>query len=217
MVSKSEITGIEKQIIDIATKRPLVYSDIEPIVEYIAAVKSKQFGSIGVYAIDDVAQEIRLKCSKIIAKFRPGTHSAFNFFGRCVDNCLRDLRRRHTLRRTNVCARCVFYRNGECFLHGEDLEKCDRYKDYLENKRKKEGIAHMRCDPEFSWNTQQSNGFIFDQEEYYERAIDDIGVMLPSGLIVPYRMMLANSGISPEDEERLFDAVKDVVYNTLDW
>lgn len=217
-MKKSDILAeTEERIVQIAKERPLVYADIVPIVEYIAKIKCIQFGELGVYGHDDIAQEVRLKCHKILHKFKPGMSTAFNFFGSCADNLLRDLRRKHTLRRTNVCSRCVYYRGRQCFLHNEELSQCARYKTYLENKKRKEGIARMRCDPEFAWHTQASNNFIFDNEGYYLKAIDQIKTVLPKDLNLAFRMIMANSGIAPETEEKLYAEVQTIIQNYIDW
>ena len=207
----------ERRLRKIIQKRKLTYRDIEPIVEYVAAVKCAKFGTIGIYNREDVAQEIRAKCYKILERFDPKEGTAFNFFGSCADNLLRDLRRKHTLRKTNVCSRCVYYRDGGCFLHAADLEKCKRYNAYLENKQRKESISKMLCDPEFAWHTQASDSFLFDNEDYYEAAIAEIRSILPSGLIYPFDMLMANSGVSKDTEEELFQEVQSIIADTIDW
>lgn len=217
MKRSSALVQTEEHLAQIAKERPLIYSDITPIVEYIAKIKCAQFGEIGVYGYEDVAQEIRLKCHKILHKYKPEALNALNFFGSCADNLLRDLRRRHTLRRTNVCSRCVYYREKKCFLHDEDLIKCVRYKTYLENKKRKESIARMKCDPEFAWNIQASNGFLFDNESYYLQAIDQIKKVLPKELTYAFNMIMANSGIAPETEEELYKEVQTIIQDSIDW
>lgn len=212
-----DLQPLEDQIIATSKKRSLIYDDIAEIVEYITKIKSIRFGMLGIYDYEDIAQEIRLKCHRILPQFQPGKTTAFNYFGRCADNLLRDIRRRHTLRKTNVCSRCVYYRNKECFLYGKHPKECERYKIYLINKERKEGITKMISDPGFAWHTQQAQGFMFDQERHYQRAISEIRNILPSGLILPFDMVLANSGIVPEIEDQLFATVKAIINYSIDW
>jgi DNA-directed RNA polymerase specialized sigma24 family protein len=217
MLKHVDLEFEERRLRKTARKRKLTYHDISPIVEYVAAVKSSKFGEIGIYSADDVAQEIRAKCYRILHKFNPKEGTAFNFFGSCADNMLRDLRRKHTLRKTNVCYRCVYNRHGNCFLYGKDPERCERYVIYLENKRRKESVAKMLCDPDFAWHAQQSDSFMFDHEEYYEAAITQIRAALPTTMVHPFDMFMANSGVAPEVEDELFHEVKSVIKNCVDW
>jgi hypothetical protein len=217
MLRHVDLESEEQRLQEIAQTRKLTYLDISPIIEYVAAVKCAKFGGVGIYSPDDVAQEIRVKCYRILHKFNPAEGSAFNFFGSCADNMLRDLRRRHTLRKTNVCYRCVYNRRGKCFLYGKAPERCERYVIYLENKRRKESVAKMLCDPDFAWHTQQSNTFVFDKERYYVEAISQIRGMLPDELLYPFDMMMANSGIAPEVENELYHEVKSVIQSCVDW
>jgi hypothetical protein len=215
--SLSKVEQVEERLVQIAKVRPLTYTDIEPIVEHLAKIKCSQFGEIGVYGHDDVAQEIRLKCNKILHKYSPESSNALNFFGSCTDNLLRDLRRRHTLRRTNICSRCAYYRKKKCFLHNDDLIKCERYKTYLENKKRKECIARMKCNPEFAWHTQESNGFLFNNEDYYLQAISQIREVLPPKLTYAFDMVMASSGLTPEMEEELYKEVRTIIRDSIDW
>lgn len=207
----------ERRLKKISRKRDVTYRDIEALIEYIVGVKCAKFGTIGIYNREDVAQEIRAKCYKILPRFDPAEGGAFNFFGSCADNLLRDLRRKHTLRKTNICSRCVYYRDHICFLYGDSQTKCKRFKAYLENKKKKESISKMVCDPDFAWHTQPSDTFLFDQEGYYEMAIADIRNGLPSGLVYPFDLLMANSGVSRRIENRLFREVQSVIQDKIDW
>jgi len=217
MLRHIDLATEEGRIQKIARQRSLTYRDIAPLVEYIAAVKCSKFGEIGIYEYDDVAQEIRAKCYTILNRFDPTEGSAFNFFGSCADNMLRDLKRKHTLRKTNVCYRCVYNRHGKCFLYGRNPERCERYVLYLENKRRKEHVAKMRSDPDFAWHTQQSNTFMFDREQYYETAIDQIKSALSGPMLHHFNMLMASSGLAPEIEDDLFHEVKSVIQHCVDW
>lgn len=216
-MSRERIEILEKQLNALSKTRSLTYDDITEIVEYLASIKSRQFGEIGVYNLDDVAQEIRLKCASIIKKFVPGEYSVFNFLGRCIDNYLKDLRRRHTLRRTNVCCKCVYYQRGKCFLHGENIKKCFRYNEFLKHKKQKESISYMQCDPEFAWHMHVGDIFLCRSVAQYEDAIKELCVVLPADLVLPFKMVLAGSGIDEEIREELYDEVKSAIRYTLDW
>ena len=93
----TKITKTEK----IEKDRPADYKDIEDIVEYLVKVKSR-FYAFDVYTDEDIAQEIRIICFKALEKFDPdkvgGRDKWQNFFGRCVDNGLKNLKRDNYIR-----------------------------------------------------------------------------------------------------------------------
>jgi len=81
-------------------KTRIEYSDITDIVEYLVRTKSHSY-AFGCWAPDDIAQEIRLICFKAIEHFdstRVKADRWKNFFGRCVDNGLKNLKRDNYLR-----------------------------------------------------------------------------------------------------------------------
>lgn len=81
-------------------KSKISYEDITDIVEYLVRTKSRSY-SFGCWAPEDIAQEIRLICFKAIEHFNPDRVKPDrwkNFFGRCVDNGLKNLKRDNYLR-----------------------------------------------------------------------------------------------------------------------
>jgi len=84
----------------IIPKHNLTYADVEHVVEYL--VKSKAYGyTFDCYAADDIAQEIRIICFNALPKFDPDKvkdGKLQNFFGRCVDNGLKNLKRDNYVR-----------------------------------------------------------------------------------------------------------------------
>lgn len=78
----------------------ITYEDIEDIVEYLVRTKSYS-SSFGCWAPDDIAQEIRIICFQKISDFDSSRYPRErwkNFFGRCVDNALKNLKRDNYLR-----------------------------------------------------------------------------------------------------------------------
>lgn len=72
----------------------VTYQDIEDIVEYLVSKKSSMY-RFGYYESDDIAQEIRLICLEKLDKLDTSQprEKWKNFFGRCVDNSLKNLKR----------------------------------------------------------------------------------------------------------------------------
>lgn len=80
---------------------PLTYDDIEPIVEYLAKVKSRD-NTFDCWDVEDIAQEIRIICMYALSEYEPSKaqtyKQAVNYFGRCVDNRLNNLKRDNYIR-----------------------------------------------------------------------------------------------------------------------
>lgn len=72
----------------------ITYQDIEHIVEYLVKTKRRNY-SFDCYEPDDIAQEIRLVCFNKLPKLdvTQPPEKWVNFFGRCVDNALKNLKR----------------------------------------------------------------------------------------------------------------------------
>lgn len=81
-------------------KHNLNYEDIEDIVEYLVRTKSSSY-SFDCYTPEDIAQEIRIICFRSLEKLDPDRvkdGKLQNFFGRCVDNGLKNLKRDNYVR-----------------------------------------------------------------------------------------------------------------------
>jgi len=82
----------------------LTYDDIEDIVEYLVKTKSRSY-SFDCWTPEDIGQEIRLICFQKIKHFDPSRINKDkwkNFFGRCVDNALKNLKRDNYLRASPI-------------------------------------------------------------------------------------------------------------------
>jgi hypothetical protein len=81
-------------------KHNLKYEDIADIVEYLVRTKSSSY-SFDCYTPEDIAQEIRIICFRSLDKLdleRVKDGKLQNFFGRCVDNGLKNLKRDNYVR-----------------------------------------------------------------------------------------------------------------------
>jgi len=131
------------------SKRPLqtevTYDDIAHIAEYLVKTKCRNY-TFDCWAEDDIAQEIRLICFKALAHFdvaRVKPDKWQNFFGRCVDNGLKNLKRDNYLRASPPCS-------GDCgFLHGDGEEEnailgrvCKRWLRFKKNLKRKIKVLH---------------------------------------------------------------------------
>ena len=129
-LAKLETQKTKKQTKQTSQKssKNLTYKDIETIVEYLVKVKARDY-TFDCFEIDDIGQEIRIICFKALDHFdfeKVKENKLVNFFGRCVDNRLHNLRRDRYIRFSSPC-------NSDCdMLHGgeddSDLSKmCKRW------------------------------------------------------------------------------------------
>ena len=126
-------------------KMSLTYKDIEPIVEYLVRTKSRMY-SFDCYTDEDIGQEIRIICFRALDHFdinRVKEDKWQNFFGRCVDNGLKNLKRDNYLRTSPPC-------KGDCgFLHGDQYSNknelgrmCKKWLKFKNNLQRKIKVRH---------------------------------------------------------------------------
>jgi len=81
----------------------LSWEEIEPIVEYLVKVKAHEY-TFDCWDVEDIGQEIRIICFNALEKFEQSravdVKQITNYFGRCVDNRLKNLRRDKYIRFT---------------------------------------------------------------------------------------------------------------------
>ena len=120
------------------------YDDITQIVEYLVKTKSRNY-TFDCWTEDDIAQEIRIICFKALDHFDVGRVKPDkwqNFFGRCVDNGLKNLKRDNYIRSSPPC-------KGDCgFLHAEERTNanigtvCKRWLRFRRNIQRKIRVLH---------------------------------------------------------------------------
>ena len=200
----------EQVIRNKASLGTLEYSDIHDIVEYLIKAKSAKIRTIGIYDPDDIAQEVRVKCFRIIHKFSSSKGSAVNFFGVCIDNSLTDLIRRHTLRRSNVCFYCLFNIKGVCQYY-EDIDKCEKYSRFLTNKKSKEVVCLLRGNSDFEWGKIVGKQHSEVNSYNIESKILDVREFLTEESKVAFDALMNNVDIGSEQEKLLCQEVKYVI------
>jgi hypothetical protein len=127
-----------------ATPKEIKYSDIEDIVEYLVSTKSHSF-SFDVYGADDIGQEIRIICFKALQHFdtaRIEKERWTNFFGRCVDNGLKNLKRDNYIRPATPCPPECSFLHGEEYLTDQIDGVCKRWLGQKEKIQKRISVIH---------------------------------------------------------------------------
>lgn len=124
--------------------KELQYNDIHDIVEHLVSIKSYNF-SFDVYGADDIGQEIRIICFRALQHFdvtRVEKDRWANFFGRCVDNGLKNLKRDNYIRPSTPCPPDCSALHGEEYLTNEIDGVCKRWLKHRENIQRRIGVIH---------------------------------------------------------------------------
>ena len=122
----------------------LSYNDQESLVERVARAKAYQHRSIGYYDIDDLRQEVRIKCWEALTKFDPtcGTN-IYAFLSVCAENRIRDIKRSVMYKHNKPCMRCPFWNafasasgTHDCLVYSYkmDCERFARHERYVQAK-----------------------------------------------------------------------------------
>jgi hypothetical protein len=125
-------------------KKRIKYEDIHDIVEYLVKTKSYPY-AFGCWTPDDIAQEIRLICFQKIKHFDPTRVEEDrwkNFFGRCVDNALKNLKRDNYLRTSPPVRVDIDGMTPSEVLEFKKTEDYARWKRFQSNLQRKLKILH---------------------------------------------------------------------------
>lgn len=111
------------------------YSDHEEIIEKIAKAKAYQYGPIGFFGIEDIKQEVRLKCWEALRnKYNTerGTN-VYAFLSVCADHRIKDIKRSVMYKHNKPCLRCPFWNAAaassgvhDCMVYWDKMD-CERY------------------------------------------------------------------------------------------
>lgn len=193
-------------------KGDITYSDIEDIVEYLVRTKSHSY-SFDCYEPNDIAQEIRIICLAKLDKFDPEKVQPDkwqNFFGRCVDNGLKNLKRDNYIR-TSSPYKKKFHQLDDCDK-SDDAEKIRTLYARFQNRIKQQlGIIHAKP---LSLIGDVARGAKFESELEYKDLEAYLVSQAPSYLKVSLKLML--SGLTKKVSRREKRKVQKYVKSILD-
>ena len=120
-------------------KVKLSYSDIEDIVEYLVKVKAYKY-TFDCWDMEDIGQEIRIICLNALPKYdhdrNTGERGILNYFGSCVDNRLKNLKRDKYIRYAPSLSKEEIKKVEECpDKHDKLFEKWKKFQAGLQSKK----------------------------------------------------------------------------------
>lgn len=189
-------------------KHSLTYTDIEEIVEYL--VKTKAYGyTFDCWTQEDIAQEIRIICFNALNKLDPERvkdGKLQNFFGRCVDNGLKNLKRDNYVRASTP------YRKK--FLQLDDGDKSpeaetirEKFEHHQNGVKRKLAIRHAAP---IDGLAELINHERFEKEMEYKDLERYLLEKAPDDILVPLKLILSgrSSEVSRKEKRRVQQFVK---------
>jgi len=197
-----------KCFLSVASSGQLEYGDIHDIVEALIYTEGRKNPIPGL-SHDDIAQEIRLECLRVLASYdstRIGS-SPYKYFQVCIRNRLYNMRRGIYVPNNPPCSRCVLWdkENKECKISEVGC------KDIIDYRRNMATKASLRVPGSIEAAVEPNAGRGLDIDA---KILDhDIRVRLPIMLIDKYELMLAGCSdqVSPRDKRRIREVVKRIL------
>lgn len=204
----------EKEMKKRASKKKgeVTYDDIKDIVEYLVRTKSYSY-KFDCWEPDDIAQEIRIICLSKLEKFDPEKTQPDkwqNFFGRCVDRALMNLKRDNYVR-TSSPYKKKFQQLNESDKSPEAEKIRERYAAFQARIKERLSIIHAKplcLIGEISRETD------FEQDLEYKDLEEHLLDSAPNHLKIPLRLML--SGKAKKVTRREKRKVQSYVKSMLD-
>lgn len=184
------------------------YEDIEAIVEQLVRIKSNN-AVFDCWEIDDIAQEIRIICLNALEHFdedRVIDSKTINYFGRCVDYRLQNLKRDKYIRFTPHFTKEQI---NEA-ISDPNSDMAAKYEKFKENVKRRKKVKHPISIEQTGEKTCKFN-FIneVDAKDFCNFLVNNIEEELREPLL---RMISGNEkGISKEIKERIRNFVMEML------
>lgn len=204
----------EKELKERANKKrgEVTFEDIRSIVEYLVNTKSRSY-SFDCWEPEDIAQEIRIICLLKLDKFDPektDPEKWQNFFGRCVDNGLKNLKRDNYIRTSSP-----YKKRFNDLEDGDESEEANKVRElygrFQKRIKQKLGIIHAK--PLCLIGDVRGHAH-FEKEMEYKDLEEHLIDNAPSHLRIPLGLMLSNSRDKVTKREKR--KVQDYVERALD-
>lgn len=106
---------------------------IKKLIEEIAIATANKYKKIAYYDIEDIRQEVRMKCIKSLKHYDPNRSNATlkTFLITCSHNRIRDIKRSVLYKHNNPCKKCDFQgkKKGDCVKY-MTKSQCPRYREH---------------------------------------------------------------------------------------
>jgi hypothetical protein len=195
----------------------LTYHEQEHIIERVARNKAFQYRSVGYLDIDDLMQEVRIKCWHAMDKYDPTCGvNLYVFLSVCAENRIRDIKRSILYKHNKPCLRCPFWCAGaaasgmhDCIVYLDKMQ-CDKYQKHERYVQAKLSASHP---------IDIDNERIEDEESGTHRKtlelVEFIEARISPGLIHLFRKFKAQNfnprALKPKERGILLDTLREIV------
>jgi len=192
----------------------LKYSDIEGIVEELVRVKSHLY-TFSNFESDDIAQEIRIICLRALDKFdssRIEPDKWKNYFGRCIDNGLKNLRRDNYVRMA-----CPYQEDYDALDPNDVSEQAVRirrlYHNFQKRIKTRLGIHHAVSSHEI---VEEELGLVIQNDAEYKDLEEYLIARADEFIVTPLELMLEGrtKEVTAKEKKRVREFVQDI-FNQL--
>lgn len=192
----------------IQKKHSLRYEDIEDVVEYLVRTKAYNY-TFDCYTQDDIAQEIRIICFNALNKLDPERvkdGKLKNFFGRCVDNGLKNLKRDNYVR-ASTPYRKKFHEldNGDDSPEAQEIRK--KFAHHQKGVKRKLAIRHAAP---IDGLAELINHERFQKEMEYKDLERYLLEKAPDDVLAPLKLILSGKAkeVSRKEKRKVQQFVK---------
>ena len=191
----------------VATSGTPTYGDISDIVEALVNTEGRRYPIPG-YDHDDIAQEIRVECLRVLPYFdasRIGP-SPYKYLQTCVRNFLYNMRRGIWVPNNPPCVRCPLWDRVRRTCTIEEIG-CDKIVQYRENMAAKADLrkpSSLEDDVSDNYHDEQAEAMLLDQS---------IRGVLSQRLIPFYEKMLIGEKITARVKREIRLIVAEIINN----
>lgn len=191
----------------VASGIPPVYSDISDIVEALVHTEGKRYPIPG-YDHDDIAQEIRMECLRVLPYFDAGRigPSPYKYLQTCVRNFLYNMRRGIWVPNNPPCVRCPLWDRVRrtCTIDEIGCEKIVQYRESMAAKADLRKPSSLEDDVLDNYQDEQADAMLLDQS---------IRGALSPRLIPFYDKMLVGEKIPARTKREIRLVVLEIINN----
>lgn len=181
------------------------YADVKDIVEALVHIEGRKSPIPGM-DFEDIAQEIRLECVRVLSSFdhtRIGP-SPFKYLQTCVRNFLYNQRRGIWVPNNPPCVRCPLWDRMQktCLVDEVDCDKIVKYRANMATKAALRQPATLKIEVSDNIHEENLDALLLDQS---------IREALPDAMIPYYDKMLLGEKIPPRIKRQIREITMGVI------
>lgn len=193
-----------------------MYAKAQETIETVADNKARQFSRVAWLESDDVKQEVRIKCYKILHTYEPKKGDLQAYLAKCAEYRLRDIRRSLQYKHNPPCVRCPLWdakaaKEGkhDCteFKNKMDCDKFARHERYVQVK--------LSASHPVNINDNVLHDESFERRVKHRDLLEYVYNYLPKSLLPSFRSFLNSNfnlrSLKSKERIKLIEALVDIL------